>query len=85
MLTTVKHCFRPMAYTTLICSAGLIVFVFSEFVPAQNFAVAICVLLLLALTADILVLPALLVSPLGRFFEPNNSSVAASKNQPSTV
>ena len=74
-----------MAYTTLICSAGLIVFVFSEFVPAQNFAVAICVLLLLALTADILVLPALLVSPLGRFFEPNNSSVAASKNQPSTV
>ena len=75
---TVKHCVRPMTFTTLICSAGLLVFVFSEFLPAHNFAIAIVVLLVLALACDVLVLPALLISPLGRLFDHNTHLFTAS-------
>lgn len=63
------NCVRPMSYTTIVCTIGLSIFVFSEFLPAQNFAVAICFLLGLALLCDILFLPALIIGPLGRVFE----------------
>ena len=68
-ISAVSSCIRPMAYTTIVCTLGLSTFVFSEFLPAQNFAIAICVLLSLALVCDILFLPALIIGPLGRFFE----------------
>jgi predicted RND superfamily exporter protein len=68
-VAAVSSCVRPMSYTTIVCTLGLSIFVFSEFLPAQNFAIAICVLLSLALVCDILFLPALIIGPLGRFFE----------------
>lgn len=79
-IRTVKHCIRPMTFTTLICSAGLLVFVFSEFLPAHNFAIAIVVLLVLALACDVLVLPALIISPLGRYFDRNTPMFTAAKH-----
>ena len=69
-----------MTFTTLICSAGLLVFVFSEFLPAHNFAIAIVVLLVLALACDVLVLPALIISPLGRYFDRNTPMFTAAKH-----
>ena len=67
--SAVSSCVRPMSYTTIICTIGLSVFIFSEFLPAQNFAIAICFLLGLALICDILFLPALIIGPLGKAFE----------------
>ena len=55
-----------MAQTTLICDAGLLVFVPCSFLPASQFALLMFSLLLVALVGDLILLPALLVSPLGR-------------------
>jgi predicted RND superfamily exporter protein len=70
---TVRHCRRPILQTTLICAAGLSVFAFSDFIPARQFAIAIVVLLFLALACDLVLLPALILSPLGRFFDRGNT------------
>ncbi len=73
---TVRHCRRPILQTTLICAAGLSVFAFSEFIPARQFAIAIVVLLFLALACDLVLMPALILSPLGRFFDRGNDRLA---------
>ena len=70
---TVAQCARPMFYTTLICSAGLSLFVFSHFIPPRQFAYAIVALLGLALTCDLILLPALIVGPLGFVFRRKTS------------
>jgi predicted RND superfamily exporter protein len=64
---TYRHCGRAMVQTTLVCGLGLSVFVFSGFLPTQRFCGMILVLLLLGLLGDLVLLPALLVGPLGRF------------------
>jgi len=69
-----RRCARPLIHTTLICGAGLLVFVRSEFVPTSRFAVMIVVLLVMALVGDLVLLPALLVGPAGRLFRPRGSS-----------
>ncbi len=68
-LRTIRGCFRPMLYTTLICSFGLCFFAFSEFLPARQFALAIVCLMITALVCDLVLLPALILSPIGRVFE----------------
>jgi hypothetical protein len=65
---SLRRCCRPMVYTTLVCCAGLIPFAFSEFLPARQFSLAIIGLLSLALLGDLILLPALLISPLGRLW-----------------
>ncbi|MDH3719135.1 MAG: MMPL family transporter [Planctomycetota bacterium] len=65
-----QHCASPMLQTTLICGLGLLVFALSPFTPIARFAWLMAFLLLLALVADLLLLPAILASPLGRFFVP---------------
>ena len=71
----VSHCFRPMGQTTLVCSIGLSVFAFSSFIPAQNFAVAICSLLALALICDMVLMPSIIIGPLGEWFAKNTSEL----------
>ncbi|REJ68152.1 MAG: hypothetical protein DWQ31_08435 [Planctomycetota bacterium] len=61
-----------MLHTTLICGLGLLVFAASPFVPISQFAWLMCGLLLAALLGDLIVLPALLASPLGRAFRPRS-------------
>ena len=61
-----QHCATAMLQTSLICGMGLLVFVFSPFQPIGRFAQVMAVLLLLALLGDLVLLPALLCSPLGR-------------------
>jgi hypothetical protein len=71
-----QHCGTAMIQTSLICSLGLVVFSFSEFVPIARFAWLMFTLLLLALLCDMILLPSILLSPLGRFFykPPGNRS-----------
>lgn len=64
-----ERCAMAMVQTTLICGSGMLVFGLSEFLPASRFAVMLTVLLVAALFGDLVLLPALLCSPLGRLFE----------------
>lgn len=71
------HCGLAMLQTTLICSGGMSVFALSDFVPAARFAWMLASLMSLAIVGDLIVLPALLLSPAGRLFLPTASSRGA--------
>ena len=58
-----------MTQTTIVGGLGLFVFALSTFTPTQRFGTQMLVLLLAALIGDLILLPALLASPLGRFFK----------------
>jgi hypothetical protein len=70
MRFSVHCCAGAMLHTTLICSFALLVFSLSSFMPIRRFSWLMATLLLAALVGDLLVLPAMLASPLGRFFSP---------------
>lgn len=57
----ISQCGAAMSHTTAIGSAGLLVYGISEMVVVKNFSLAITSMLVLALVADIFVLPALLL------------------------
>jgi predicted RND superfamily exporter protein len=69
VLYAYRHCGKAMIQTSLICGLGLLVFALSSFVPTSRFAWMMAGLLMMALLGDLIVLPALLLSPLGRCFE----------------
>ena len=69
VLATYLDCGPAMIQTSVSCGIGLLVFAFSDFVPTSRFAVLMAFLLMLALLGDLLMLPALLLSPLGRLFQ----------------
>jgi predicted RND superfamily exporter protein len=58
-----------MIQTTLIAGLGLAAFALSTFTPTQRFGILMLCLLVTALVGDLLLLPALLVSPIGKFFD----------------
>jgi predicted RND superfamily exporter protein len=62
------RCAPAMTQTTLIAGLGLSVFALSTFAPTQRFGVLMLLLLAAALVGDLILLPAILASPLGRFF-----------------
>lgn len=64
------RCGRAMFQTSMICGLGLLLFALSGFIPVRRFALMMFALLTLALAGDLVVLPALLVGPLGRVFRP---------------
>jgi len=74
-----RHCGRALTQTTLICAFGLLVFAFSGFLPARHFSLMMLLLLLAALVGDLIVLPALLVGPLGSFFVGRHSKASPPK------
>jgi len=63
---TAEHCFRPMMQTTFVVSLGLGTLAFSSFVPIAEFGVLLSTLLMVALLSDLILLPALLCTVLGR-------------------
>ena len=63
-----RRCGKAMLQTTVICGLGMLVFGLSSFVPTARFASLMFMLLLLALVGDLVLLPALLTGPLGRYF-----------------
>jgi predicted RND superfamily exporter protein len=62
-----QRCATPMLQTSSICGLGMLVFVVNPFMPAARFGWLMFALLFAALIADLLILPALLASPLGRW------------------
>ena len=66
--TAYRQCASAMAQTTMIAGFGLSVFALSTFAPTQRFGVLMLLLLGVALFGDLVILPALLAGPLGRFF-----------------
>ena len=72
-----------MTQTTLIGGLGLSVFAFSTFTPTQRFGVLMLALLVAALFGDLIFLPAVLSSPIGRFFRTHKAATAgrASRNK----
>lgn len=77
VLSTYRHCGAAMIQTSVSCGIGLLVFAFSDFVPTSRFAILMAFLLLLALLGDLLMLPALLLSPCGRLFQRHTASLEA--------
>lgn len=63
-----KHVAPAMTQTTIIAGLGLSVFALSTFTPTQRFGTLMLALLAAALVGDLIFLPALLASPLGRVF-----------------
>ena len=69
-----------MTQTTIVGGLGLFVFALSTFTPTQRFGTLMLVLLATALVGDLVLLPALLAGPLGRFFKPRVGSKAVTGN-----
>ena len=64
-----ERCATAMTQTTLIAGFGLAVFALSTFTPTQRFGYMMLALLMAALIGDLVLLPALLAGPFGRFFD----------------
>jgi predicted RND superfamily exporter protein len=64
---TYHHCGTAMTETTIICGLGMLVFAASGFVPTRRFAFMMAALLSTALVGDLVLLPALILSPVGQF------------------
>lgn len=60
-------CATAMTQTTAIAGLGLAAFSFSTFTPTQRFGILMLTLLVAALLGDLIFLPALLASPLGKY------------------
>ena len=71
ILNAYQHSAPAMLRTTAICGAGLAVYGLSSFLPASRFGWIICVLLLAALVGDLILLPAMLASRLGKMLFPD--------------
>ncbi len=63
-----KRVATAMTQTTLIGGFGLSAFAFSTFMPTQRFGVLMLLLLVAALIGDLILLPAILAGPLGKYF-----------------
>jgi hypothetical protein len=70
VLQAYLHCGRAMFQSSLICAAGMAVFSVSGFLPTARFAWMMVALVTAALLGDLLVLPVLLLGPLGRLWAP---------------
>ncbi len=61
-----QHCASAMIQTSVICGLGMLVFAWADFLPTSRFAWMVSLMIVLALWADLCLLPAILLSPLGR-------------------
>lgn len=69
-----RSCAHAMIHTTLIAGLSLFVFYFSSFQPVSQFGLLLFTLLITALIGDLVLLPALLATPLGRCFTRGSES-----------
>jgi hypothetical protein len=63
-----------MTQTTIIGGLGLSVFALSTFTPTQRFGTMMLTLLVAALVGDLILLPAILAGPLGKYFCPKDTT-----------
>lgn len=76
-----RHVAPAMTQTTIIGGLGLSVFALSTFTPTQQFGKLMLALLAAALVGDLIFLPALLASPLGRIFSLGNGGKQNKEDQ----
>jgi predicted RND superfamily exporter protein len=68
--TAFQHSAAALTQSAIVCGLGILVFAASSFAPTRRFAWMLALLVAAALAGDLVVLPALLTGPLGRFFRP---------------
>jgi hypothetical protein len=64
-----EHCAAAMTESTVVCALGILIFSLSSFAPTSRFSWMLALLMLAALVGDLVLLPAMLVGPLGRSFK----------------
>jgi multidrug efflux pump subunit AcrB len=79
VIATYRKVGPAMTQTTIVGGLGLFVFALSTFTPTQRFGTLMLVMLAAALIGDLILLPALLVGPLGKFFKPRNKFSASTQ------
>ncbi len=72
---TLTSCASAMFYTMLISCCSMLPFLLAEFMPTRQFACLMIAMLSSALIGDLVLLPALLLSPLGRCLLPRSKRV----------
>jgi predicted RND superfamily exporter protein len=77
-----RSCCRPTLQAALVNGLGLSVFLLSSFVPTKQFGLLMLVILTCGAVAELLLLPAILASPLGRTFAAPVTSVPLSARIP---
>jgi len=82
VLFAYERCGTAMIQTTLICGLGLVVFALSPFGPIMRFALMMFSMLAAAIVGDLVVLPALLLTPLGRVFDRREKPAKAASPVP---
>lgn len=65
-----RHSAAALLQSGLVCGVGILAFAASPFAPTRRFAWMLSLLVGIALVGDLVVLPALLATPLGRWFRP---------------
>jgi predicted RND superfamily exporter protein len=68
VLYALRNASLAMTQSSVIVGFALAVFGFSSFVPTQRFGIQMLVLLAFGLFADLVLMPAILAGPAGRFF-----------------
>jgi uncharacterized protein len=66
-----RHSAAALVASAFVCGLGILAFAPSAFAPTRRFAWMLSLLVFAALVGDLVVLPALLASPLGRWFRPS--------------
>ena len=69
VIETYRRVGPAMTQTTIVGGLGLFVFALSTFTPTQRFGTLMLVMLATALAGDLILLPALLAGPAGRWFK----------------
>ncbi|MFO0013674.1 MAG: efflux RND transporter permease subunit [Planctomycetota bacterium] len=69
------NCGGAMTQTALVCGLGMLVFALSPFTPIARFAWLTFALLMIGLISDLILTPAILLSPFHRVFTRNRASV----------
>ncbi|MBU6387202.1 MAG: hypothetical protein KGS49_14775, partial [Planctomycetes bacterium] len=70
IIASYKQCGTPTLQAACISGLGLSVFAFSTFTPTQRFGWLMLTILIAGVIAELVLLPAILASPLGRVFDP---------------
>ena len=68
-----RHSAAALVQSAFVCGLGILAFAASSFAPTRRFAWMLSLLVFAALVGDLVVLPALLASRLGRWFKPGRA------------
>jgi hypothetical protein len=71
IIDTMSNCAIAMIHTMLISCLSMLPFMFSDFVPTKQFACLMIAMIGSSILGDLVLLPALLLSPLGRCLIPS--------------